>query len=1131
MKFYDSIKKIINDTSRDVKERVFIMLAVVATIVSFVALIGDIIYGSDIIEILTLIAAVVFIPAMTYMGIRSDRILLMAKVLSFVLILVVIPVAFLFGGGAEGTVIPWLIFVYLYIGLMLAGVWRVVALIVHTVVVAGLFIYGYYYPFAYDPMTRGTRYIDIALSVIEVGFVCFIMTWFQNLMFADENKMAREETKKVEEMNKSQTRFFSSMSHEIRTPINSVLGLNEIILRQPNASEEILKDAANIRGAGRMLLALINDILDFSKIEAGKMDIVPTNYSIASMISEIVSMILLRAEEKGLEFNVELDPSIPSELYGDEVRIKQILINLLNNSVKYTREGSVTLHVEKENAGEGDVILIFTVADTGLGIKQDAIPYLFDAFQRVDEGKNVGIEGTGLGLSIVKQLVELMGGTITVDSVYTQGSTFTVAIRQKVTRADAVGSVDIKDYGNSSSSGEYKPGFTAQEARILIVDDNEMNLMVESKLLDGTKITIDLASSGEQALSMTLSEHYDVILMDHLMPEMDGIECLQHIRNQTGGLNNRVPVIALTANAGSEMKELYLSSGFEDYLVKPVTGRGLEEMLLAHLPASKVTLSDDHTSGQVRRNTSSRYSRKLPVAVTCALTCDIPLSLLKRHQIDTVCYTIISKNGQYYDGVEVTSDELIRYMEDGMAFGAAPPTVDEYVEFFGKALKRAHNVIYISGASGLSPEYERAVKAAQTYGNVTVVDSGTNSAAVGMLALLAQQLSIRGNSYEKVLAELEIAKKRIHSCFISDSVYYANRNRFFDRFIVSLMKVMSLSLFISYSDKLFRVDRVASGSFDDHAAKFMDHVLDKAGRTNIDLIAVVYTSLDISQKEMIRRYLTPRHVVFFRSSSVMPIYMGVGTFGMMCFEKGYYTGEILDMLDPMSNEDEQYDPGEETSATAETSEEIKNEPSVRIDEIPGIDYATGIKNSGNDETYRSLLEVYYNSIIPNHDEICGFYDEGDWKNYTVKVHALKSSSLLIGAVSLSEEAKELEMAGKRDDIDYIRANHAGVMEHLKSFEPLIGAVFNAPALAADSESDLPADDEEDTGIDFNSIVTKSAFDTIREAAASHEDDVINATFEEIIDYPISMEDAEMLENLQMMFENGEYDRMISLIDG
>ncbi len=1155
MKFLRNLRKLIIDPSRDIKERVFIVLAMTATVVNIVALVGDIIYGSDIMEIGLIILDVIIVPAVAVYGVRKNRIGLMTRLLALFLILVLIPVTFLYGGGVEGNVIPWLIFVYLYIGLMLTGAWRITMLLLHTAIVSGMFIYAYMHPDVNYALTKNIRYIDVALSVMEVGFICFVMTWFQNLMFARENEMAREETKKVEEMNRSQNRFFSSMSHEIRTPINSVLGLNEIILRQPDASEEIIKDATNIQGAGRMLLALINDILDFSKIEAGKMDIVPVNYELASVMSEIVNMILLRAEEKGLEFNVELDPSIPSELYGDEVRIKQILINLLNNAVKYTREGSVTLHVEKEAADEGNVILIFTIADTGLGIKQDVIPYLFDAFQRVDEEKNVGIEGTGLGLSIVKQLVDLMGGTITVDSVYTQGSTFTVALRQKIARADAIGSIDIKHYGNRNSGGDYKPGFTAEDARVLIVDDNDMNLMVESKLLDGTLVNVDTASSGEEALSKTLTEHYDIILMDHMMPEMDGIECLQHIRKQTGGLNNRVPIIALTANAGSEMRQLYADSGFEDYLVKPVTGRALEETLLAHLPASKITLSEDDSMGTVRLNTASSYSRKLPVAITCALTCDLPASVLERFQIDTVCYTIISEKGKYYDGVEATSDELIRYMDEGASFIAIPPGVDEYIRFFGRILKRAHNVIYISAGAGLSPEYNSACEAARSYGNVTVIDSGTSSSAVGMLALLAQRMAARGETYEKVIAEMEIAKSRIHAAFVCDSIYYANRGTRTDALRVSLMKALDLRLFISYRNMLFHADRIHKAGSDEYIIKFMDYMIEKAGKTNIDLVVVVYTSLDASQKELIRSYLTPKKVFFFRSSSVMPIYMGVGTFGMMCFENGYYSDDLLMMLEDNSFEEVYEESDDKESVPDKPQEDIApavpdapefvtpgkaavlhvSEGGKWYENIPGINFETGLKNSGNEDTYKALLEVYHNSITPNYEEINGFYENEDWKNYTVKVHALKSSSLLIGAVELSDEAKELEMAGKRDDIDYIRTNHEKVMEHLRSYGPVLDEVFNPKAFAEPAE---PADDRKDpdtgagTGLDsFESLMMESAYEAMRNAASEHDDRAIEDLFNEVIEYAISMEDAEKLEELQMLFESGNYDGMVSLIDG
>ena len=371
------------------------------------------------------------------------------------------------------------------------------------------------------------------------------------------------------------------------------------------------------------------------------------------------------------------------------------------------------------------------------------------------------------------------------------------------------------------------------------------------------------------------------------------------------------------------------------------------------------------------------------------------------------------------------------------------------------------------------------------------------------------------------------------------------------------MKTLDLHLLITYRNKLFRVDRVFRGGFDDYATKFMDYMLEKAGKTDIDLIVVVYTELSARQKNMIREYLVPKHVVFFRSSAVMPIYMGVGTFGLMCFESGHYSSELLSMLEPAETYEEYDDPDEVQAKTlAENTEDTKRDTqkvevddtadvaaapqpvSVSIDNIPGVDYQEGIKNSGNEDTYKALLEVFANSIGPNHDEICGFYDNEDWKNYTVKVHALKSSSRLIGALELSEEAKELEMAGKRDDLDYIRANHAQVMEHLKSFDPLLSAVFNKTPVIEEPAADAPVEEttsettkEQDIGAQFESALIASTFEVIREAAVQHDDDTVMAAIEEIIDYPISMEDAEKLENLQMLLDSKEYEKMLSLIDG
>ena len=428
MKLIKKLKNRLFDTSRSLKERVFIMLTLIALAIVSLALVGDIIYGDNIVEIMGLGITIIAVPVLTYSGIKNNKIDVSTRIISLGVVLVVIPLSFFFGGGANGGTIPWFVFSYLYIGLVLYGAWRIMMLIVLTAVIYILYYVGYHYPDLIYTQIKEVQLMDSFTAVVEVGFVCFVMTWFQNRLFMEENKRAREETKKVEELNNAQNRFFSSMSHEIRTPINSILGLNEVILRQEGASEEIKKDASKIQGAGRMLLAMINDILDFSKIEAGKMDIVPVNYNLKSLVSEIVSMMWLRAEQKGLEFKVEVDPSIPSELFGDEVRIKQILINLLNNAVKYTHEGTVTLNIEKETIQEDQVALTFSVSDTGIGIKQDSLPYLFDAFQRVDEEKNTRIEGTGLGLSIVKNLVELMGGRVTVNSIYTQGSTFIVTL-------------------------------------------------------------------------------------------------------------------------------------------------------------------------------------------------------------------------------------------------------------------------------------------------------------------------------------------------------------------------------------------------------------------------------------------------------------------------------------------------------------------------------------------------------------------------------------------------------------------------------------------------------------------------------------------------------------------------------
>ena len=403
-----------------------------------------------------------------------------------------------------------------------------------------------------------------------------------------EAEMLRLEKRSADEANKAKSNFLADMSHEIRTPINAILGMNEMILREAE-SEGIREYAGNIRNSGRNLLQLINSILDFSKIEDGKMEIVPVRYSLSSLITYLVNSIQERAIAKHLEFRVNVDPNLPSELNGDDARINQCILNLLTNAVKYTPEGSVTLTV-KENKREAERVLLYVeVADTGIGIRENDMGKLFESFERLDVVRNRTIEGTGLGMSITTRLLDLMGSGLNVKSKYGEGSVFSFEIWQKIESSEPVGEYRI---GRPDEEEErYTESFHAPDARILLVDDTRMNILVVENLLKKTGLKIDTAGSGEEAISLADKNAYDVILLDQRMPGMDGTETLKRIRALKSGKNADNPVICLTADAIRGAKERYLAEGFTDYLTKPVEGKLLEKMLIHYLPKDKTLLS------------------------------------------------------------------------------------------------------------------------------------------------------------------------------------------------------------------------------------------------------------------------------------------------------------------------------------------------------------------------------------------------------------------------------------------------------------------------------------------------------------------------------------------------------------
>ena len=395
---------------------------------------------------------------------------------------------------------------------------------------------------------------------------------------------AEEARYEAEKANQAKSHFLANMSHEIRTPINAVLGLDTMILRE-SREEQIRRYALNIQTAGQSLLSIINDILDLSKIESGKMEIIPVDYDVASLINDVSNMIIPKVEAKELTFDLNIDSSIPCRLFGDDVRIRQILVNLLTNAVKYTEEGTVTLTVACERTEE-DAVLICSVKDTGIGIAQEDLDKLFQEFVRIEEKRNRNIEGTGLGINIVVSLLNLMDSRLEVESEYGKGSDFKFAVRQKIMNAEPIGDLE-KRIREHAVEYEYKTGFTIPDVEILVVDDNEMNRYVFSSLLKDLECRIDEADSGMRCLELVKDKKYDIIFMDHMMPEMDGVETFHRLREMTESPNIDTPVIVLTANAITGAREKYLEEGFDDFLTKPVVPEKLEKLISDIIPKER----------------------------------------------------------------------------------------------------------------------------------------------------------------------------------------------------------------------------------------------------------------------------------------------------------------------------------------------------------------------------------------------------------------------------------------------------------------------------------------------------------------------------------------------------------------
>ena len=707
-----------------------------------------------------------------------------------------------------------------------------------------------------------------------------------NQIIVSENK-----SKEVEELSQAQRRFFSNMSHEIRTPINTIIGLNEMILRE-DASEEIHEDAENVQAASRMLLHLINDILDMSKLESGQMVLNKAPYHIGDMLSDIVGMLCNSAKEKNLEFHVDVSPELPVELFGDEVRIKQILINVLNNAIKYTDKGAVQLEVSCERDETDTAFIFFTVKDTGIGIKKESIPYLFTAFKRLDEKKNQYIEGTGLGLSIVKEMVELMNGEVTVNSIYTKGSTFVVKIPQKIINGECMGELNMKRKRKECGNYLDECSFEAPEAKVLVVDDTTSNLMVVKKLLKETKVQLDTVLSGEEALKKTFEESYHVILMDHKMPYMDGIECLHAIRSQVGGRCQDAKIIALTANVGSSIEALYRKEGFDGYLMKPVTGEQLKSTLYRNLPGNLI-IAKEISENIIAEDVAwaNIHKKKRTVAITTESVADLPNELLKEYNIAVIPHKVLTEHGLFKDGLEIDTRGLMYLMEDKKTFIETKiPSVEEHESFFSDSLNEANSVIHLAVSEKVHKSgYGLAKKAAESFENVTVIDSAHLSSGQGFMAMKAAQLAQSGALPNEIKTKLEKEKIHVHTSFIVDSLDYLANKKQVPKYIARFVDAMMVHPVLSVKNGKIVVSRLYFGCRKHAWEKYVSSVLKKQGEIDNQILFITYVGMTAKELEMIRdmaeKTMRFEKIYFQKASPSVAANCGPGTFGLIFCEK------------------------------------------------------------------------------------------------------------------------------------------------------------------------------------------------------------------------------------------------------
>ena len=891
-KLYAKLLETIFGREYELQERIFRMIIIVGGTLALAGIVECMFLMDIKVIVIPLLILLAVLGVELVITFKFRRIDIAAVIVGFLIILVVFPEMFFLSGGLEGGASLWFALGIFYVFLMFSGKKLAFFLVLSLIVDVATYGYCYHHPEAITPMdSTAAAYLDSLFAVLAVGLAGGAILKVQMKLFKIESSVARKQQKELEEMSASKNSFFASMSHEIRTPINTMIGLNEMILRE-SEEKQTKEYAQSIQSASKMLLNLVNDILDLSQLEMKKMEIIPLEYKTVDLFGDLIDMIQVRLKEKKLEFLVDIDENLPSVLWGDMKRVSQVILNILTNAAKYTENGSVTLAARVETQEENEIVLRISVEDTGIGIRKEDLEHIFDSFQRADARKNLKVEGSGLGLAITRQLIDMMNGAISVDSIHTRGSNFTILLPQKIVDETPIGDVKFLSRGRERTT-EYHQSFEAPEARVLIVDDNAMNSMVESKLLEATKVQVDIAASGTQCLEMTKRKYYHVILMDYMMPEMNGSETLKELRRQENGLCRDSAVVVLSASSAAETGKSYADEGFDGYLEKPIQGAAMEAELLKFIPEDIIEfrlapnraeseMVDETEKGDEMQRISRHKKKKVYITTDCVS--DLPGSLMEKYDIGLMYLYIRTQSGRFADTREISSDNLIQYMTDTTSDAYADSvSVEEYEEFFAEALTQAEQVIHISMARGVGKSYEVAVTAAKGFDHVHVIDSTLISCGQGLITLYAGKLAAERHSVDEICEKIEKIKRQIGSHYMMPSVNIFYQREYVNSITAAICRLFQLHPVLKMSQSKMVVAGVRAGKLENAWRRFIRLHLRHKKRISRDVVFISHVGCSVEQQEIIKEEILHcipfEKVIIQRASVSIACNSGIGTFG------------------------------------------------------------------------------------------------------------------------------------------------------------------------------------------------------------------------------------------------------------